>query len=114
MKRRSTDEDEPEIVDEIPPKSGGGTRWSQILLLLTKTGHIGKFHLLKTMESPEQAQNAQHNLTRRLIAIPEPDGDWEFFSRGLEVYGVYRGTKRKAKQPRGASVARASGAQRKG
>lgn len=89
MPRRRTEEIE--FVEEVPARSGGGTRWAQLLLPLTRKGGIGRPALIKTMDTPEQAMDAQSNLTQRRVRIPEPDGRWEFYSRGVEVFAIYRG-----------------------
>ena len=95
MPRNTAQEDEVEFVDEIPIKAGGGTRWAQILVPLTRSGGIGRPALVKTCATPEQAQDAQGNLSKRNVRIPQPDGDWSFYSRGCEVYAIFRGAVKK-------------------
>lgn len=79
------------FIDEIPPKRGGGTSWSHILLPLTKRGGIGRPALVKVCDTPQQAIDAQGNLRKRNVKIPFPDGNWEFYSRGCDVYAIFKG-----------------------
>jgi hypothetical protein len=77
-----------EFVKGVPPRNGTG-RWANQLLPLLD--HPGQWALVWTFESPEQANDAQSNLTQRRVIIPHPKSWWEFASRGCEVYAIYRG-----------------------
>lgn len=82
-----------EFVNEPPrPKQGLVGRWANQLMPLV--GNPGNWALIYTCENPAQAYKLQSNLHRRQVLIPEPEHDWEFVSRGCEVYAIYRGRKR--------------------
>jgi hypothetical protein len=75
---------------DLPPRGQRqGVAWHYLLEpLLKRPGQWARIHIA---ESPDQAMNAQHNLHRRNVTIPMPAGDWEFASRGCEVYAKYKG-----------------------
>jgi hypothetical protein len=47
--------------------------------------------MVKGFETLEQAQDAQSNLTQRLVKIPLPEDEWTFAARGAELFAIYRG-----------------------
>lgn len=91
MPRNNRQEDEIVQKDPPPRRSGSSNIWTSILLVLTQRGRIGKWHMVKEFDEPEQAQNAQGNLSQRKATIPYPDHDWSFSARGCELYAIYRG-----------------------
>jgi hypothetical protein len=80
-----------EIVEfrEPPPRGVAGRSWIHLLEVVRK--RPGTWARIYTADSPEQAQQAQKNLHKRQVKIPMPQGNWEFVSRGCEVFAIYRG-----------------------
>jgi len=82
-----------EFVTDLPPRKGGGSgKWADLLLPMLK--NPGRWALIHTAETPEQANKTQSNLHARMVSIPEPTHDWQFAARGCEVFAIYRGRKR--------------------
>lgn len=92
-KRPST---EIEFVDPPLPRSTVGSAWLPTLTPLLKAK--GRWAKVKEFDNPEHAHNAQSNLHRRRIRIPEPTHDWGFAARGCELYAIYRGPSRPVKR----------------
>lgn len=82
------------------PMKGNATDWWSRLKFLTLAKNRGRWALVRTMETPEQAYHAQDNLSRRKVSFPNPDDDWSFAARGTEVYAIYRGPIANKKQRR--------------
>lgn len=51
----------------------------------------GEWALVVTRKTPELAKHMANRLRRRRQRIPEPDGEWEFAARGVDVYAVFHG-----------------------
>jgi hypothetical protein len=84
------------IGADPPPKRGSGISWGERLQPLVK--RPGVWAEVAVLDSPEQAQNAQSNLTRREtlgINIPMSGGDWGFAARDCTLYAVFRGGKKR-------------------
>lgn len=92
MARAEFDPDEVEERELPPPTRGGGGKWLPLLTQLLK--RKGRWHMVQTFDSPEEALNARKNLALGKVRIPEPMHDWGFASRGCELYAIYRGPKR--------------------
>jgi hypothetical protein len=78
-----------------PPKHGVDS-WGYRLQPLTD--NPGIWAEVKVFDTPQQAYDAQSNLTKRDklgLAIPMSKGDWEFASRGCSLFAVYRGAKKR-------------------
>jgi len=84
---------EVEFVDELPDR-GGGITWSTRLQPLLKKPNV--WALVYLADKPDSAYSMQGNLHRRIVAIPEPEHEWEFAARGCEVYAIYRGMRGKS------------------
>jgi hypothetical protein len=81
--------DEIEWVDEPPPIGQGiKNEWLRILQPLVR--HPGRWAKVKTCETPERAQATASNLNRRIVNIPKPEAEWDFLSRGTEVFAKFR------------------------
>lgn len=88
--------EELEFVDELPHKGGPGIHWGILLQPLVDNPNV--WAKVRTLDTPNQAMDAQKNLTKRDrlgINIPMTDGEWEFASRGCVLYAVYRGGKKR-------------------
>ena len=96
-RRKAEPVEEPvEFIDELPPKRGPGQQWG--ILLQPLVDNPGVWAKVRTLDTPEQAMDAQKNLTKRDqlgINIPMSGGDWEFASRGCVLFAIYRGGKRR-------------------
>jgi hypothetical protein len=80
------------IGEELPPKSGGGISWG--IRLQPLVDNPGQWAEVAVLDTPEQANNAQSNLSKREklgINIPMSSGDWGFAARDCTLYAVYRG-----------------------
>lgn len=88
-----------QFVDELPNK-GDFAGWNTILTVLLD--HPGRWARVREMESIQQAGDAASNLRKRAIRIPRSDHEWEFASRGADVYAKYVGPKNREikKQPK--------------
>jgi hypothetical protein len=83
-----------------PPKHGLES-WGFRLQPLVK--NPGIWAEVRVFDTPQQAQDAQSNLTKRDkvgISIPMSEGDWEFASRGCALFAVYRGAKKRVTRQR--------------
>lgn len=78
-----------------PPPKRSANRGIWVDRIEPLCAHPGRWALIFTAETVEQAQNAVDNLNRRRVRIPRPDHNWGFVSRDLEVYAEYRGPGRK-------------------
>lgn len=83
-----------QFVDKIPPKTSGG-KWVEILSPLVR--NKGRYALVSTLKTPEQAQDTQNNLSQRKVLIPYPDHEWWFGARGVELYARYLGPIKKGR-----------------
>jgi hypothetical protein len=72
-----------------PPKMHRYGSWTQSLDPLLKDP--GVWYMIRSCDTPLQAQEAQSNLTKRQVNIPQPDHDWVFSARGCEVFAIYHG-----------------------
>lgn len=93
--------DEPEVVDELPPRGGGGSSWYPILMTVLR--HPGVWCKIGVLETDRQASGVQSNLASRGIRIPNADADWQFAARGNEVFAKYSPNPKPKKQKKGAS-----------
>jgi|307.fasta_scaffold00339_17 hypothetical protein len=83
-----------EFVDDLPLKPKH-IPWKDRLEPVYR--NPGYWARINTADTPEKAMSQQGNLTSRKVSIPDPEGDWDFASRGCEVFAKYNGTyKRKA------------------
>ncbi len=87
-----------EAVDLLPNKSGGIPWIERCMAPYKNRNRWYRVHIAKT---PEQALNAQSNLTQRHVNVPDPDGEWTFASRGCEVFAKYLGPGKKRSTKRG-------------
>ena len=77
---------------EPPPKMHRYGSWVAALDPLLKDP--GVWYMVRACDNPLRAQEAQSNLTKRQVNIPEPDHDWGFAARGSEVFAIYHGKRR--------------------
>jgi hypothetical protein len=82
-----------EFVDEPPRKRRSGESWAALLEPVFL--NPGRWARVWIADTPEQAQAAQSNLHTRKVIIPGTNGTWEFASRGVELYAVYRGSRKR-------------------
>lgn len=88
-RRQAVEEEEDFQFMEPPPRANGGTSWLAVLTPLTADRGRGKWARIKVFDTQEQAANAQNNLSRRNVRIPDPEGTWEFAARGVELFAKY-------------------------
>lgn len=91
MPRKKADESGLVFVNELPGIAGG-TSWASVLAPLVK--HPERWALVREFDTAKQAMDAQSNLHRRLVNIPQPNDEWSFAARGCELYACYRGRKK--------------------
>lgn len=74
-----------------PPARGDadGLSWSSVLTPLLKKQ--GQWAMIRDFDTPEKASSAQSNLAGRRVSIPQPEHDWSFASRGIELFACYHG-----------------------
>jgi hypothetical protein len=92
MKRGHTEELAKIEFREPPPKYHKAGSWIRTLEPLLKKP--GRWAMVRACDSPEQAGDAQSNLTGRKVNIPQPDHDWVFSARGSELFAIYHGPRR--------------------
>jgi hypothetical protein len=94
--KRVDPEEQIEFVDDLPFKGGPGIHWGIVLQPLVD--NPGQWAKVRTFDTPNQAMDAQSNLTKRHrlgLNVPMMDGDWSFASRGTTLYAIYRGGKKR-------------------
>jgi hypothetical protein len=95
--------DEVVFVKYLPARGSARRAWYSLLEPCLKNPN--RWARIHVADNPDQAANAASNLNKRNIRIPNPEHDWSFASRGMEVYANYRGGPK-----RRGSVRRAKGA----
>ena len=82
-----------------PPAKGNadGLSWSSVLTPLLKKQ--GQWAMIRDFDTPEKAASAQSNLAARRVSIPQPEHDWSFASRGIELFACYHGRMTGAEKP---------------
>jgi hypothetical protein len=84
------------IGPEPPEKQGPGISWG--IRLRPLVDNPGIWAQVAVLDTPQQAQDAQSNLTKRDrlgINIPMGDGEWKFAARDCALFAVYRGGKKR-------------------
>jgi len=80
-----------------PPRHHHAGSWVRSLEPLLQAP--GRWFMIRACNTPEQASDAQSNLTSRKVNIPQPDHDWTFAARGTELFAIYHGKKRAYVEP---------------
>lgn len=82
------------FVDELPPPNtvarGVWLEWLQPLV-----ERPGRWAVVYEAETPKRAGWLVQNLKQRRVAIPSPEHEWSFVSRGPLIYARYDGRKHK-------------------
>lgn len=91
LPERRTDNGDIEIRDPGKPQFRVKGKWITLLEPLLKDPYRSKWCMVQTATSVEQATNTVENLKGRKVLMPEPEHDWSFAARGLEIFAIYRG-----------------------